>query len=525
MSDKNVILLPVGADEYAEAETARKQRLFDWADGILEELGLTRKVKGANSFDELRKIMLDGKAVEVTLAIRSALHPASGKKDACFNGLNEAGLKRILRLRLGEKKDDRDHELRKGTGAASGAGQRTVHDWTDDLQLDDEGGVRPLLNNLILYLRHHQKWRGVLCYDAFSVRVVIRKTPPWGIEPTDTQFTDHHYTLTRTWFQREQIFAAHGDVIRAVQAAAVANTFNPVREYLDALEWDGKLRIDEWLSKYMRADNTPYTRAVGPRFLISAVARVFNPGCKVDHMLTLEGKQGTLKSASLRALAVRDAWFTDQLSHLASKDAAMETAGVWIIEIAELDALARVATSTTKNFLTRQFERYRPPFGINTVQRGRQCIFAGTINPPAGGYLKDPTGSRRIWPVRCNGFCDRDALERDRDQLWAEAVVRFKAGAPWWLETPALEKLATAEQAARYKIDTWHDPVVKWIGRKLDVSVTEVLERALHIVPKNQTQSAKNRVVDILTQLGFDKYRANKKGQRENRYHRENRKT
>jgi len=68
--------------------------------------------------------------------------------------------------------------------------------------------------------------------------------------------------------------------------------------------------------------------------------------------------------------------------------------------------------------------------------RCRKCVFAGTVNPPAGGYLKDPTGARRIWPVACHGVIDLEALERDRSQLWAEAVARFNAGAKWWLETP-----------------------------------------------------------------------------------------
>ena len=97
----------------------------------------------------------------------------------------------------------------------------------------------------------------------------------------------------------------------------------------------------------------------------------------------------------------------------------------------------------------------------NTRSLPRQCVFAGTINPVAGGYLKDPTGARRIWPVACHGVIDREALERDRDQLWAEAVTRFKADAKWWLETPELEALATAEQALRFKEDAWKGPYLK----------------------------------------------------------------
>jgi predicted P-loop ATPase len=320
------------------------------------------------------------------------------------------------------------------------------------------------------------------------------------------------------------IDAKQGDLGRAVQAAARANCFNPARDYFDALVWDGKPRIDTWLNVYLHADDTPYTRAIGPRFLISAVARIYTPGCKVDHVLVLEGPQGKQKSEALRTLAVRDAWFTDRLSHVTSKDAAQETAGVLLIEIAEMEALIRSTASSIKSFITRRFDRYRPPFGKHPINRPRQCVFAGSINPVVGGYLKDPTGARRIWPVACQGMIDVEALARDRDQLWAEAIVRFKAGGKWWLETPELEALATAEQAVRYKTDVWKEPIVKWLAKRKDTSVAEVLEHALGFALQEQTRSAEMRVAHILTDLGFSKHRprikggARAKSGRQNRY-------
>ena len=147
-------------------------------------------------------------------------------------------------------------------------------------------------------------------------------------------------------------------------------------------------------------------------------------------------------------------------------------------------------------------------------------VVGGVTQTIFGGYLKDPTGARRIWPVACHGVIDRDALERDRDQLWAEAVTRYKAGAKWWLETPELEALATAEQALRFKEDAWKDPISKWLGERQDASIAELLEHALKIAPRDQTHSAEIRVATILTQLGFTKYRARKGNQRENRYRR-----
>jgi putative DNA primase/helicase len=147
-----------------------------------------------------------------------------------------------------------------------------------------------------------------------------------------------------------------------------------------------------------------------------------------------------------------------------------------------------------------------------------QCVFVATINPPAGGYLKDPTGARRYWPVVCDTI-DRDRLERDRDQLWAEAVHLCRAGHPRYLETPELE-LARAEQDARRIADAWEGPVRSWVGHRRDIGRLEsVTEGTLGIAPQDQTPSIQSRVVAILTSLGFTKCRPRTgKGKREHHY-------
>jgi predicted P-loop ATPase len=399
----NVIEFRVGAEEHARAETERKQRLFTWADCVLRNLGLAERVACANNLGELRRITFDADAAEVALAIREALHPASGPKDDCFTGLRAGGLKHILRMRFDEMKKQREAQLR---GGRHGGTQQSDPDWTEELKLDDDGGVRPILSNLILFLRHHPQWQGVLAYDEFSARVVIRKHLPWGEEAPSAQWTDHHESLTRVWFEREDIKPGQGDIGRAVQAAARNNPIHAVREYFNAFVWDGTPRLDTWLATYFHAEDSDYVRAVGPRYLISAVARIHKPGCKVDHLLILEGPQGKQKSEALRTLAISDDWFTDRLSNIAGKDAALETAGVLIVEIAEIDALTKATSSAIKSFLTRRHDRFRPPYGKHTIRLLRQCVFAGTINPTVGGYLKDPTGARRFWPVACRGMIE-----------------------------------------------------------------------------------------------------------------------
>jgi predicted P-loop ATPase len=514
-----VIKLPVpvspDADEHARADTQRNQRLFDWADAVLKKLGLDEEVAAARSIEELRNITLDdADPAELILAIRDALYPASGHRRELFRGLTDGGLKQILKNRLNELKKKREAVLRRGK-------PKQPH-WTDQLIVNKNGRIAANLANLILVLREAPKWRGVLAFDEFNIRVCIRKQPPFEEEvAADTPWTDHHESLARSWFQRENINAAAGDIGRAVQAAARHNPFHPVRDYLSRVVWDGKPRLDTWLIVFFHAEDSAYIRAIGPRYLISSVARIFQPGCKVDYVLVLEGPQGKQKSEALRALVKDDAWFTDRLSHVASKDAALEIAGVQLVEIAEMDALTKATSSAIKSFITRRRDRFRPPFGKHPIALPRQCVFAATMNPPASGYLKDPTGARRFWPVACRGMIDRDGLENARDQLWAEAVHRFKADEVWWLETAELEALATAEQAARFVVDAWEEPIREWLGDRVDVGLFEVLEHALRLAPEQWTLSAQKRVIAVLTRMGFTKCRPRTPEGRKNLYRRD----
>ena len=211
----------------------------------------------------------------------------------------------------------------------------------------------------------------------------------------------------------------------------------------------------------------------------------------------------------------------DRLSHIGSKDAVLEIAGVLIVEIAEMDALTKATSSAIKSFLTRRHDRFLPPYGKHMINLPRQCVFAGTINPTVGGYLKDPTGARRLSPVACRGMIDRDGLETVRDQIWAEAVHRYKTGARWWLETPEFEALAAVEQAAGFVVDAWEEPIREWIGDRIDAGLSDVLKHALRMSSERQTTPAQKRVKAILTNMGFKKTRPRTADGRQNIYQRD----
>jgi predicted P-loop ATPase len=300
------------------------------------------------------------------------------------------------------------------------------------------------------------------------------------------------------------------------------------------LKWDGTKRIDGWLSLYLGTKPSDYTAAVGERWLTSAVARIKQPGAKVDTCLILESaKQGRLKSTALKTIAGE--WFTDEIADLGSKDSAMQTRGVWIIEIAELDSMSRGDVGKIKAFMSRSTDRFRPPYGKRLIESPRQCVFAGSVN--LSTYLRDETGGRRFWPVS-TGTIRIDKLARDRDQLWAEAVDRYRSGSAWWLDTEKLNSLAEIEQAARYEGDPWDELVAEWVkqpsqrcdgtGHPLmpftsdreSVTVTDVLTHAVGKRQDQWSQSDKNRVARCLRVAGFERHKARDGAVREWRYRR-----
>lgn len=228
------------------------------------------------------------------------------------------------------------------------------------------------------------------------------------------------------------------------------------------------------------------------------MARALTPGEKVDAMLILEGGQGVGKSSALRVLT-GESWFGDALPDMGSKDAATYLRGKWIVEIAELTAVRRADLEQVKAFLTRQEERYRPPYGRTEVFEPRRCVFAGTTN--SSDYLRDETGNRRFWPVRV-GTIDLDAIEDNRDQLWAEAVVAYQSGENWWLEGEA-ENQSVIAQSERQEDDAWVSIVSDFAAGKSEVACRQVLNEALIILPADMARAHTQRVSKILVQLGF----------------------
>jgi putative DNA primase/helicase len=401
--------------------------------------------------------------------------------------------------------------------------------WFGRLRMDLSGTAERNEANVIIALSSDEAFAGAIAFDEFAQQIVVCRPLPWDSVNTiiPRPWGDNDEIRTAEWLQLRGINVAPVVVGRAVGAVAGERPIHPVRDWLDSLRWDGTPRLEAWTSTYLGAEPTALHHTIGALWLISAVARIFRPGVKADHMLILEGPQGTRKSTALKVLA-GEPWFTDELPELGSKDAAIQLQGVWIVEVAELDAIGRAEASRIKAFVTRTTDRFRPPYGRHTVEVPRQCVFAGTVNPDT--YLRDETGNRRFWPLRC-GTIDIAALAHDRDQLWAEAVARYREGAIWWLDDPTLIQAAGEAQQERFQADAWDAKIDRWLTHErsrvnygsagfddwreaeterttplTDVSVGEVLEQALSIEPARWTKGDQMRVGTFLTRHGWERY-------------------
>lgn len=390
---------------------------------------------------------------------------------------------------------------------------------------DDVGPDPRLLHNWIVMCRYHPDMDGVLAWNEFSAEVVFRKCPPWERGNRAWQphaMDDNDARQCTAWLEAKGYRLKANDAGSAMQTAAMASKFNPVTDYLESLQWDGIKRVqgeiglEPWLTEYMGASPTPINRAFGMRWMISAVARAYKPGCKVDTMLILEGRQGALKSSALKILGTLQGkeYFTDSIKDVGSKDATMVMNGVWIAEVAELDAFGKHEASAIKAWLSSSTDRFRPPYGKIPVNLPRRSVLGGTVNPLAGaGYLRDATGGRRFWPVPVRKT-DIARLERDRDQLWAEVVHLYKQGEPWWLQGDE-EKQAEKVQKLRQIDDPWSDAIDTILDGK-DIITTEDIMTALALPRAQQTQQTQVRIASHLTAAGWKSKKARYNGKPRN---------
>ena len=312
--------------------------------------------------------------------------------------------------------------------------------------------------------------RGCFGYNEFARRVDIIRETPWRAQP-GLPVVDIDLQRMRAHLARNHGYeTGMTNLVDAMVDVSQFRRFHPVKEYLNGLTWDGVSRLDEWLTRYLGAekDADGYVAAVGRKTLVAAVARIYEPGCKFDHVLVLEGRQGLGKSGVCAVLGGE--WFSDFKMNVGDKDTIQMMQGKWLVEMPDLHATRQADIDMVKSFLTRQIDEARMAYGRLPGRYPRQGIFIGTYNPgPDGTYLKDDE-NRRWWPVMCHAVVGRvfdfAGLKAVRDQLWAEAVELYKKGEPLKMETVELQDAAKAAQAERVADHPWAERVADWIRER-----------------------------------------------------------
>ena len=356
------------------------------------------------------------------------------------------------------------------------------------LRLSVYGDPVKSMSNYAIILRHDPRWAGMVRYNELAGSVYVDDAP----------VTDP--VLLRIAEQIDETYRMpNGDdlLAKALRLVAEENRYHPVRDYLSGLTWDGEPRISTMLGRYFGAPDLPHVRAIGFRWLISCVARAMNPGCKVDTMLVLVGAQGAGKSTGAKVLA--GDWFSDaEIDPHNNTEAVIAIQGSWIVEIAEWDKWTGRDQRIIKAFISRPVDQIRPKYGRFREDFPRQCVFIGTTN--SDELFDDPTGSRRFLPVRV-GRVDLEAIVRDRDQLWAEALAAYRAGESWVFD--ATETDAIKADAEGYRTsDAWEASILGQLLGRSSVVVEDLFE-AMQVPLKDRNKMHQLRVAWVLRGAGW----------------------
>jgi hypothetical protein len=288
------------------------------------------------------------------------------------------------------------------------------------------------------------------------------------------RFTDIHYTqiqslLRRRFYPSRRL--GKMNVIDAIDAYCHQNQRDTLVEYLDSLEWDGTPRLQNLFIKYLHANDTQMNRIYAQKWGVSAVARAYDWGCKVDTMLILKDVQGAGKSEFFKIIAGScpsgQSYFSDAKIDVSTVDGLTKLRLAWIHEWAELSGMNRAEVNDVKRFITIQTDQYRPKYGRKEIVAPRHSVIVGTVNDDE--ILQDSTGSRRFWIVEGGGTdgersYDADELSAERDALWAEAVHYYKSGMQWWL-TADEQNLSNAANTRFETVDVHVTMIEEWLDQ------------------------------------------------------------
>lgn len=325
-------------------------------------------------------------------------------------------------------------------------------DWMATMEPDSKGNYLSTAFNISTILANDSRLKSIFKQNLFDNKKYIFKSLPWRRINSFEPIKDVDYSGVRNYI--ESIYGVSNSlkIDDALKLEFEKNSFHPVKDYLNYLHWDGIERIDNLLIDFFGATDNIYTREAIRKTLVGAVARIYNPGCKFDLVLVLVGQQGTYKSTFFKKLGRE--WFSDTFFTVQGKDALEQIQGAWIIEMAELSGMRKSDIETTKHFISKQEDTFRPAYARTAETYKRQCIIVGTTNED--DFLNDASGNRRFNPVKVvkelvskSVFDDLDSIV---DQIWAEAVHLYNKGEKLIMSEDA-EFIARGEQLKHSKVD------------------------------------------------------------------------
>lgn len=340
-------------------------------------------------------------------------------------------------------------------------------EWKADIEYSKSGKIQNTIANIILVLENDPAIAGHIIHDEFSGFDAVVGGLPW--DKKATRWTDRDDANLRVWLERNYDLTGKDKINDAVAAVLTNHRYHPVREYLNALQWDGVPRLERLIIDYIGAEDTELTRVMTRKHFTAAVARVFHPGCKYDYCLILTGPEGAGKSTLLSIMGGE--WFNDSITTTEGKEGMDQLRRAWVIEMGELSSIKRSDVESVKAYLSKQVDIYRAAYDRRTAEHPRQCVFCGTTNEAY--FLKGDTGNRRFWVIAVRPDLRKyskwqQAIQNDRDQLWAEAVHYYREGERLYLD-PKMEAEAR-ERQQRYNDDS-DDPVIAMLYDYLEAKL------------------------------------------------------
>ena len=433
------------------------------------------------------------------------------------------GIKLVPPIREDEVRDTVANAYRYAQGEAGNKNVSAMFQTVDTVAPEEDfvamydqtakGEVQKTLNNAVNYLLTLPTLTGVFKYNTFTGSIELDSSAPWYKQrgSKGPNVADEDMALLKYFLSKAIKVEFSSELLwDAVIVVAHRKHYHPIRNYLTGLVWDRVPRLDNWLTTYGGAVDTIYTRNIARKTLCAAVKRVFEPGCKWDYVLIMEGAQGIGKSTMCRILG--RLWGGDMNLDPHAKDSVAMMMGKWIIELSEMATLKWADASALKSFISREKDTVRLAYARHAKDFLRQSIFIGTVNPEHVGYLNDITGNRRFWIIHLPGPINIMDLENDCNQLWAEAMMRYKTE-PLYLSGEA-EQLQVYEAQARMPEDPMRRHVAKYIEENPEKDIVDILDLLGYVgIPAQRASKAdQSRLAQSLIDLGWERSRTMENG-------------